>query len=325
MRAAYPADSLDQSVARLTSSGASVTDSRNGFTIPRLNLLAAVSPPSNDLFTDRAIISGTIGGLTAQNFNAGAETGEMNHAGVIGGRSAWWSWTAPSSGVVSIDTHGSNFDTLLAVYTGTALNNLVSVTANDNDGSAGNTSGVTFVAQGGTTYQIAVDGVNGAAGILLLNWSLAQHADLTLGMTGPVTPITTGDIASYNLVVTNSGPSSAAGVTITDTTPAGSVIDTIPPGCTEVTGTISCSMGTLAAGGSATADITLHFTAPGVYLNSAQVSASTADPLLINNSASFSLTDADPAVPVPGMPLPMAVVAALSMTLLTAYGASGKK
>jgi uncharacterized repeat protein (TIGR01451 family) len=325
MRAAYPADSLDQSVARLTSSGASVTDSRNGFTIPRLNLLAAVSPPSNDLFTDRTIISGAIGGLTAQNFNASAETGEVNHAGVIGGRSAWWGWTAPSSGVVSIDTHGSTFDTLLAVYAGTALNNLVPVAANDNDGSPGNTSGVSFVAQGGTTYQIAVDGVNGAAGILLLNWNLVQQADLTLGMTGPANPITTGDTASYDLVVTNNGPSSAAGVTIVDRVPPGSIIDTIPTGCTEVTGTISCSMGTLAAGGRATANILLHFTAPGGYLNSAQVSASTADPLLINNSASFSLTAAASAVAVPGMPLPLAVVAALSLTLLSAYGASEKK
>jgi uncharacterized repeat protein (TIGR01451 family) len=208
------------------------------------------------------------------------------------------------------------------VYTGTALNNLVSVTANDNDGSAGNTSGVTFVAQGGTTYQIAVDGVNGAAGILLLNWSLVQQADLALGMTGPVNPVTTGDFASYHLVVTNSGPSSAAGVTITDTTPAGSVIDTIPPGCTEVTGTISCSMGTLAAGGSATANITLHFTAPGVYLNSAQISTSTADPLPTNNNASFSLTGTDPAVPVPGLPLPLAVVAALALAFLAARGNS---
>jgi uncharacterized repeat protein (TIGR01451 family) len=325
MRAAYPADSLDQSIARLTSSGVSVTDSRNGFTFPRLNLLAAVSPPANDLFNNRTILNGDTGALTAQNLNTTSETGEPNHAGVIGGKSVWWSWTAPSSGVASIETHGSNFDTLLAVYTGTALSSLVYVAANDNDGSADNTSGVSFVAEAGTTYQIAVDGVNGATGLILLNWSLVQQADLALGMTGPTTPITTGESASYNLVVTNNGPSSAAGVTITDSAPAGSVIDTIPPGCTEAAGTISCSVGTLAVGGSATANITLHFTSPGDYLNSAEVLAITPDPLLTNNSASVSLTNTASAEPVPGMPLPLAVVAALSLTLLTAYGTSGKK
>ena len=325
MRAAYPADSLDQLIARLTTSGVSVTDSRNGFTLPRLNLQAAVSPPANDLFTDRAIINGEIGVVTAHNFNATVETGEPNHAEVSGGRSVWWSWTAPSSGVVTIDTHGSAFDTLLAVYTGSTLSSLVSIAANDNNGMTVNTSSVSFAAQAGTTYQIAVDGVNSASGILLLSWNLLQQADLALGMTGPVTPIATGETASYNLVVTNNGPSSAAGVTITDAVPAGSVIDTIPPGCTEAAGTISCSMGTLAVGGSATANITLHFAAPGDFLNSAQVSATTSDPLLSNNSASISLTNTAAAEPVPGMPLPLVAVAALALTLLTAYGASGKK
>ena len=324
LQAAFPAETLDQIVTRMTVTGEKITDSRNGVTFPRLNLLAAVSPPSNDLFTNRAIINGEIGMVTAHNVNATAETGEPAHAGVSGGRSVWWSWSAPSSGFTTIDTHGSAFDTVLAVYSGTALSSLVSLAANDNDGSAGNTSGVSFVAEAGTTYQIAVDGVNGAAGLILLNWAFVQQADLVLGMTGPVNPVITGEIASYNLVITNNGPSSALGVTITDTAPAGAVIDSIPPGCSEVAGTISCSMGTLAVGGSATANITLHFAAPGDFLNSAQVSATTSDPLLSNNSASVSLTNTAAAEPVPGMPLPLAVVAALSLTLLTAYGRSGK-
>ena len=331
LRAAYPADSLTNTATRLTSTGVSVTSdsTRGSITIPRLNLLAALGTvmgvPANDLFSNHTVINGASSQITASNLNATKETGEPNHAGVIGGKSVWWNWTAPSSGVITLDTHGSNFDTVLAVYTGTVVTGLTSVAFNDNDGSAGNTSGVSFVAQAGTTYQIAVDGVNGAVGQILLNWSLALQSDLALGMTGPLTPISTGEIVSYNLVVTNNGPSSAASVTITDTAPAGSVIDTIPPGCTEATGTISCSMGTLAAGGSATANITLHFTSPGDFLNSAQVSATTADPLLSNNSAAVSLTTTAPAEPVPGMPLPLAVVAALSLSLLTACGTSGKK
>jgi uncharacterized repeat protein (TIGR01451 family) len=263
--------------------------------------------------------------LTSKNATASKETGEPDHAGVSGGTSVWWSWSPSSSGVATFDTHGSTFDTLLAVYSGTALNNLVSIAANDNDGSAGNASGVSFVAESGTTYQIAVDGVNGAAGKILLNWNLVQQADLALVISGTVSPITTGDSASYIIAVTNNGPSAAAGVTIIDTAPAGSVIDTIPAGCTEVTGTISCLMGTLAVGGSATATIMLHFTSPGDYLISAQVSASTTDPLLINNSAFASLTNTAAPEPVPGMPLPLAVVATLSLTLMTAYGTSGKK
>ncbi|MFZ4856651.1 MAG: S8 family peptidase [Desulfuromonadaceae bacterium] len=199
LRAAYPDDSLDQSVARLTSSGVSVTDSRNGFTTPRLNLLAAVSPPPSDLFSDRSIINGDIGALTAQNFNATAETGEPNHAGVVGNRSVWWSWTAPNSGVATINTHGSTFDTLLAVYSGTALSNLISLAANVNDGSADNTSSVLFVAEAGTTYQIAVDGVSGAEGLILLNWSLVLQAEPVVPVPGM--PLSLAVVAALSLTL----------------------------------------------------------------------------------------------------------------------------
>ncbi|MGB0127799.1 MAG: S8 family serine peptidase, partial [Rhodocyclaceae bacterium] len=41
LRAAYPAETLDQTVSRITSSGSPVTDARNGLSKPRLNLQAA--------------------------------------------------------------------------------------------------------------------------------------------------------------------------------------------------------------------------------------------------------------------------------------------
>lgn len=46
LRGAYPADTPDQTVARMTNTGAPVTDPRNGLTKPRLDLLAAVSNPT---------------------------------------------------------------------------------------------------------------------------------------------------------------------------------------------------------------------------------------------------------------------------------------
>ena len=33
----------------------------------------------------------------------------------------WYQWTAPLSGLVTFDTFGSNFDTLLGVYTGNVV------------------------------------------------------------------------------------------------------------------------------------------------------------------------------------------------------------
>ena len=324
LQAAFPTETLTQIVARMTETGVSITDSRNQLTFPRLNLAAAVTPPANDLFANRSPLNGDTGQTTSKNATASKETGEPNHAGAADGKSVWWSWTPANTGVAAVDTHGSNFDTLLAVYTGTVVTDLTSVASNDNDGSAGNTSGVSFTAQAGTTYQIAVDGVNGAVGMVLLNWNLVQLADLALVMSGPTNPVTTGDSVSYSLIVTNNGPSTAMDVILADTTPVGSIIDAVPTGCAVTLGMINCSIGALLSGGSAASNITLHFTTPGDYLNASQVSSTTTDPLLTNNSASISLTNTVSVEPVPGMPLSLAVLTALLLTFLAAYVTSEK-
>jgi hypothetical protein len=130
-----------------------------------------VSAPPNDNFTNAQVISGSSGTVTGSNVGATKEAGEPNHAGNAGGASVWYRWTAPSSGSATIDTIGSSFDTLLAVYTGSAVNSLTEIASNDDSG--GLQSRVTFTAVSGTTYQIAVDGYNGVMGNITLNWSLA--------------------------------------------------------------------------------------------------------------------------------------------------------
>jgi hypothetical protein len=63
---------------------------------------------------------------------------------------------------------GSSFDTLLAVYSGTALNGLSVVTAGDDVSVTELTSEATFDATAGTTYRIAVDGYEGDVGAVSL-------------------------------------------------------------------------------------------------------------------------------------------------------------
>ena len=61
------------------------------------------------------------------------QAGEPNHAGDAGGHSLWFSWTPSSSGPVDITACGytREVDTLLAVYTGSAVNALTPVASND--------------------------------------------------------------------------------------------------------------------------------------------------------------------------------------------------
>jgi hypothetical protein len=124
----------------------------------------------NDQFANARTISGGNGSTTASTAGATKEPGEPNHGGNSGGHSIWFRWTAPASGTVTIDTNGSNYDTLLGVWTGSAVNGLTSV-AQDDDSGAGLQSLVSFSATAGTTYRIAVDGWNGASGNVTLNWN----------------------------------------------------------------------------------------------------------------------------------------------------------
>src|SRR5437773_533043 len=74
------------------------------------------------------------------------------------------SWTADVTATYTITTSNSTFDTVLAVYLGTALNNLKVTVTNDDVDFRTFTSVVQFRAYAGETFQIAVDGVNGAQG-----------------------------------------------------------------------------------------------------------------------------------------------------------------
>ena len=130
----------------------------------------------SDSFSSASGIRGASGQATGSNAGASKEPGEPDHAGRSGGASLWWRWTAPASGTVTIDTAGSDFDTLLAVYTGGAVDVLTAVASNDD--AVGLQSEVRFTAQQGVVYHVAVDGYDGATGSIVLNWRQAGDAGM---------------------------------------------------------------------------------------------------------------------------------------------------
>ena len=46
----------------------------------------------------------------------------------------WLRYRAPATGILRMNTRGSSFDTLLAVYTGSTVSNLILVASNDDTG-----------------------------------------------------------------------------------------------------------------------------------------------------------------------------------------------
>ena len=117
----------------------------------------------SDLFSGATGISlDSISGATA-NSGFNLETGEPFPTGVFANKSAWWSFTSPVDQDVRIDTQlsstGSNVDTEMAVYTGSAVNALTKI-ASDGDSGGNLTSLLTFAATAGVGYSLQVCAYN---------------------------------------------------------------------------------------------------------------------------------------------------------------------
>jgi hypothetical protein len=123
---------------------------------------------NNDPFSNRISIPGAGGTVQGSNIEATKEAGEPNHAGDTGGKSVWWTWTPTVGGIYTITTDGSSFDTTLGVYRGTSVSSLILV-ADDDDSGEARQSRVLINASAGSTYQIAVDGYEGASGSVTLS------------------------------------------------------------------------------------------------------------------------------------------------------------
>jgi len=130
-------------------------------------------PPGNNDFADAFPMVGLSHDLRYSTTGADKETGEPNHAGNGGGATVWYAWTPRVDGRMRIRTANANYDTMLAVYTGSAVNSLSVVAQNDDIVLGVDTeSQLEFDFTGGTTYRIAVDGWGGDAGQADLQFTL---------------------------------------------------------------------------------------------------------------------------------------------------------
>jgi hypothetical protein len=134
---------------------------------------ATALPPTNDDFANAIALSGDEGSQAGTTIDATAEAGEPNHVGQPPYASVWYSWTPTDDGLATFDTCQASFDTRLAVYTGSALADLTEVaTSDDNDACGPDSlqSSVTFLADKGVVYSVAVDGSSNESGTFTLTW-----------------------------------------------------------------------------------------------------------------------------------------------------------
>ena len=176
LAAQYPTDTYTGLISRLLNGTDPISALTGKARAGRLNVAKAlvstnappVVRPANDNFASASGVTGTSWTKTGSSINATSETGEPSHAGQAPGFSVWYTWTAPATGAATISTAGSNFDTVLAVYTGNSVGALTPVAANDNPASGGTAAAVSFQAVAGAVYRIAVDGKGGTSGSVSL-------------------------------------------------------------------------------------------------------------------------------------------------------------
>ena len=126
------------------------------------------------------------------------------------------------------------------------------------------------------------------------------QSDLAVTKVASAPSVVAGGQLSYTIAVTNNGPSNATGVTLTDPLPPGLTATNASStrGVCATAATVTCDVGDLPVGGSATITIDASVgpdVPPGTLANTATVAASSTDPNPSDNSATASTEVTDQA------------------------------
>ena len=226
------------------------------------------------------------------------------------GKSVWFNFTPPSAGTLTADTFGSNYDTILAAYTG-SCGALAPVAGACNDDTSGVQSRVSFAANAGTTYYFLATAYSSNGGTLVFNMNF-QGAGPTATPSRTFTPAPPTATRTFTPAPTpsfTSGPPTAtftsgpptATFTITPTFTAAPPTPTSPSGslndaCANAVNVDSAPYSSTMPTGSATSDATdpapacgnhsrgksvwYHFTAPSSGTLTANTFGSSYDTIL---------------------------------------------
>ena len=118
----------------------------------------------------------------------------------------------------------------------------------------------------------------------------ATSANLSVSKTASPNPAIVSSNLTYRIIVTNTGPSPATNVAVTDPLPAGVTFVSAAPtqGTCGGTTTVTCNLGTLASGSTATVSIICVPQSTGLLSNTVTTNATESDPNLSDNSATIT-------------------------------------
>ncbi|MCB9452717.1 MAG: hypothetical protein H6672_14865 [Anaerolineaceae bacterium] len=166
------------------------------FAPPSAEDLAAAAVPVNDDFAN-AISVGVLPFTDSEDTTAATlEVGEPSPTcGLNSSFTIWYDFTPSASVSYLFTTAGSDFDTIIGVYTGASVGALTQVGCNDDASTTTFTSQVTLALNAGTTYHIQVGGYNGRYGNAIFT---AQQVGLPLPSGRPVITAPTNNYPTNN-------------------------------------------------------------------------------------------------------------------------------
>ena len=118
-------------------------------------------------------------------------------------------------------------------------------------------------------------------------------ADLIIAKTGPAN-VNAASSFTYNISVTNLGPSAAGSVVVTDALPSGVSFVSASGNGANNSGIVSWNLGTLASGQYSNVTVTVTAPASGTLTNIATVSSPTGDTNILNNTTPPVITTVTP-------------------------------
>src|SRR5437867_4449919 len=129
---------------------------------------SAASPPPNDDCSTALIVSTNNYANTEFTTDATSTNDPSPDCAFSFGSGVWYQYTPATNGVMVVDTLGSTFDTVMAVYTGTC-GSLTQVACNDDANGSTSASRAAILAAASTTYYILAGGYGGGNGKLVFH------------------------------------------------------------------------------------------------------------------------------------------------------------
>ncbi|NDJ61910.1 MAG: S8 family serine peptidase [Chloroflexi bacterium] len=155
--------------------------------LPTLTPSPTLAPAANDLFANAIVINSIPATLMQDTIPNATVSGTDPAMCATFSNTVWYRYTPGTTVELIVDTFGSDYDTVLAAYTGSE-GSLTEIACNDQTN--GNQSEITFTAMAGTTYHILIADWNTTPQPAPANLVLNLREDLppTATLTPTITP-----------------------------------------------------------------------------------------------------------------------------------------